>query len=467
MTESWNHHILKASPAAHSRKRKNRVFARLLVSKSWHTGAAELNWIPQRWSACVLQLERIVLYSYHRMRPAYVLGLSATGLGVLRSLGRRRIPLYAATWDPHDPARSSRFAKTRLCPDPVTQPKHLLDFLLAESQRLGQTPVLFTAGDAATLFLAEHQDHLRGRFLFHSLPAQLMTALINKAQQYQLAAAAGISIPETFLVSAPQDLDGARHRVRYPAFIKPCYSHRWRKVFHCKGIQVSDPEQLRQRLAEVFCHGFEVVVQSVITGPAENLRSVCCYLGPAGKVLALLGQRKIRQFPVDQGVGTLVESVEVPAQADAVVRFLTGLGYRGPAEVEFKWDDSDGTWKLIEFNVRLWEQNALATACGLDFPYIQYLDLTGSPPAPRTTFRRNVRWLAFWPDLHAMVVLKRRGLISFRQWLASLRGVRVHAFFAMDDPMPCLRFYARECLFAARALWRKLWRRFSVAAHHL
>lgn len=392
------------------------------------------------------------------MQPAYVLGFGATGLGAIRSLGRRGIPVYGATWDAKDPAFWSRYLKARLCPDPVTQPEELTAFLLEESRRIGERPVLFTAGDAATLFVARHQEQLREGYLFHPLPAELMTALINKWRQYELAAAFGIAIPETFHPGSLAEAIQIRERLSYPAMIKPCYGHLWRKVYKGKGFRVQTPEELVERLREVFEQNLEVVVQSVIPGPARNLYSVCFYLGPEGKALALMGQRKIRQCPVDQGIGTLVESAEVFEQGELAVNFLARLGYRGPAEVEFKQDERDGQWKLIEFNVRLWEQNALAAACGLDFPYIQYLDLTGRPPAPQTGFRRGVRWLAFWEDAYAVRELRRRGQISLREWLASLRGVRVHGLFAWEDPGPCVRYYTRQGVLALWALGRKFGR---------
>jgi hypothetical protein len=60
--------------------------------------------------------------------------------------------------------------------------------------------------------------------------------------------------------------------------------------------------------------------------------------------------------------------------------------------VEFKRDHRDGRYKLMEINPRLWQWHGLATALGVDFTRIAYLDLLGRRPAPVTTEGKQGRW---------------------------------------------------------------------------
>jgi len=390
------------------------------------------------------------------MRPAYVLGLGVTGLAAIRSLARRGIPVYGATWNPADPTLSTRYCRATVCPDPATSPQELAEFLIRHAGQASQPPVLFTTADAATLFVAQHSAQLHDHYRFHPLPAALVDSLINKRKQYELASSHNIPIPLTFSPTTVDDARELAHKLTFPVLIKPCYGHLWRKVYANKGFQATDISTLIERLTHVFENNFEVLLQSVVSGPATNLYSVCCYIGANHEVLALMTQRKIRQFPLQHGVGTLVESAPCLNLSGIVVRFLQEVGYCGPAEVEFKRDERDSEFKLIEFNVRLWEQNALAAACGLDFPYAQYLDLTGQPREPKRSYRTHVRWLALWEDAHAAAALWRRGGLGLAGWVASLLAVRVHARFAWDDPGPCLRHYLKEIFSAARALVRKV-----------
>lgn len=52
---------------------------------------------------------------------------------------------------------------------------------------------------------------------------------------------------------------------------------------------------------------------------------------------------------------------------EAVARFVTGLGWRGPFMVEFL-RDADGTLWFIELNGRMWGSLALARRQGLEYP---------------------------------------------------------------------------------------------------
>lgn len=120
-------------------------------------------------------------------------------------------------------------------------------------------------------------------------------------------------------------------------------------------------------------------------------------------------------------------------------QFLRAIDFRGIGSLEFKRDDRDGALKLIELNPRLWQQNALATVSGINFPLLQYRDLTGEAPSPQVAFRVGVRWLDASSDFRSCWSYRQAGILSMRDWLASWRGVRSFATFALDDPAPFLK----------------------------
>jgi predicted ATP-grasp superfamily ATP-dependent carboligase len=187
--------------------------------------------------------------------------------------------------------------------------------------------------------------------------------------------------------------------------------------------------------------GQPVLVQSIILGPNTNHYKVCAYLDQSGEPLAVFTLRKIRQYPIEFGVGTLVESVWDEELLHLGLHFMQAIGYRGVGSVEFKRDDRDGKLKLIELNPRLWQQNSQAEASGVDFPLIAYRDMIGERPTPVTTFRRGVKWLDVGADAQAAWDYFRRGELSPRAWLSSFRGVRSFATFALDDPIPFFSNY--------------------------
>ncbi len=375
---------------------------------------------------------------------AFVLNLYATGLAAARSLGRVGIPVIGLDFNPAMPGFKSRYCAAKLCPDPGRQPAELARFLLSERQQLDQPGVLIPAGDAFVLFLARHREQLRPHFHF-ILPAdEVLEAMINKRKQYELAGRVGMPYAPTFYPETAEDVWRIKDRLDYPAFIKPYFGHLWRERFQGaadKGFKVHNADELLRRFDEIFPTGLQAMVQSIILGPNTNHYKVCAYLSQSGEVLALFTLRKIRQYPTEFGVGTLVESVEYPELAELGLRFFRDIGYRGIGSIEFKRDDRDGQLKLIELNPRLWLQNSQAADCGINFPLIEYLDLIGQPPPPQTKFKIGVKWWSARADFRAFRVYHKHGKLSLWDWARSCLGAKSFATFAWDDLGPFLHTY--------------------------
>ena len=58
-----------------------------------------------------------------------VLGLFDTGLAVIRALGRKGIPVYGFDYNPKQPGFKSRYCISEICPDPISEPDKLLEYL--------------------------------------------------------------------------------------------------------------------------------------------------------------------------------------------------------------------------------------------------------------------------------------------------------------------------------------------------
>ncbi|HPP45499.1 MAG TPA: hypothetical protein PK446_06880, partial [Methanomassiliicoccaceae archaeon] len=134
-------------------------------------------------------------------------------------------------------------------------------------------------------------------------------------------------------------------------------------------------------------------VQTVIDGPNTNHVKVCAYYGLDGKRRALFLTRKIRQHPVEFGVGTTMESIHDETAQRIGLDFLDAIGYRGIGSVELKMDQRTGRYMMIELNPRLWAQNIQATYAGVNFPLIQYDDVTGGDVGDASDWQDGIRWM--------------------------------------------------------------------------
>jgi predicted ATP-grasp superfamily ATP-dependent carboligase len=113
------------------------------------------------------------------------------------------------------------------------------------------------------------------------------------------------------------------------------------------------------------------------------------------------------------------------------------MHYTGLAEVEFKYDQKDGRYKLLDVNPRAWTWQELCAAAGVDFPYLLWQLMHGED-VPQIRGRPGVRWARLSTDLAAASSEIWRGRLSLRSYIRSLTGPIEFAAFAADDPVPTL-----------------------------
>jgi predicted ATP-grasp superfamily ATP-dependent carboligase len=383
--------------------------------------------------------------------------LGATGLSAVQSLGRKGIPVVGFTYRRDDPGLASRFCRKAVsCPDPVSSLEPFLQCLLEQRALWTQTPVLIPAEDSYIAAISERRSELAPQFRMNLSPSGTLETIQDKRRQFTAAAAAGVPIPQTFAPANLAEVRAIERALEYPAFVKGAFAHVFQRALGAKGFLVQSPDELRQCYEKVFAAGVDALVQSVVEGPASSLTSVCVYYTAGGELAADFAMRKVRQSPHGFGVGTMVETVCDPEVSKLGRMFCEAIGYTGIAEIEFKRGARDGVPRLMELNPRLWEQAGLATAAGVDFPHLLYLDLHDRPLPPLQAYSEGIRWADLFEDLYCFRKNRQALSLSPAGFLRSWRRVRVVSALSWDDPGPFLirsRNYARQVVHAA---WRRL-----------
>ena len=371
---------------------------------------------------------------------AFVLGMNETGLTAVRCLGREGIAVGGFDIDARRAAFRSRYCSAEVCPDPLQQPDELVRFLRHRAGEGPQPVVLLPTSDLFFLFLSRHRAQLADRFLM-SLPAEdVAESVVNKRRLYELAAACGTPFPASYFPGTYDEAVAVKDRLRYPAFIKPYWGHQWRRHFggiH-KGFKVHTPEEFLARFREVLDSGHSALVQSYITSADDNLFSLSLYVSQTGEALGAFARKQVRQYPPNSGTVSLAISERNPELVASGTRFCRSIGYRGIAGLEYKLDREDNQYKLLDFNPRLMLSDSLTAYCGINLPLMQYRDLTGQRPAPSREPAEGVKWLESIADFHSFKQYHERGELGVRDWVKSLKGARVFALFAWDDPLPFL-----------------------------
>ena len=375
--------------------------------------------------------------------------MSYIALALTRSLGRQGVRVVRVHPNRLDHSLYSRYCSdVEICPDMYASEDALVTYLKQLATRYEGKRVLIPASDDCAEFLGVHQHSLEAAYEVCVASQAATQTLVNKRRQYESAQRLGIPIPETYFPESGSDVEHLAATIRnYPYIIKPLVAHTWRLASMQrvsqgrKAVLVRNAQELRDAHASMGDGFRDVMLQEVIGGRDEQLFTFLGYFGKDGTPLAYCVRRKIRQEPIDFGYCTMTVSCHDDQVVAQSLRLLRGIGFSGICGVEYKFDAVSGQYKLIEINPRPVNTIGLATACGVDIPYVAYRDLLGEGVKPVTSWQDGVKWFRAWSDLRAVRQLRGQGGPSLTEWLRSLRGPRTEAAYARDDRRPAWRFY--------------------------
>ena len=369
-----------------------------------------------------------------------VIGDHVQSLGIIRSLGRRGIPVYLL----HDKnlciGRFSRYTKRYIKTPGASNETKFIDFMIkfAKNEQVIDW-ILMPTNDIAVHTLSKHKEILEEFYRVSTPSWDIVKFAYNKKLTYQIAEKNGIPLPKTIY---PENLDAMNeisHDIDFPVIIKPAIVDHFYKKTKTKVFKTNTKEELIQAYikASHVIDPSEIMVQEVIPGGPDNLYSFCSFF-KNGKVIGIFTGRRSRQRPMDFGIGsTFVESVYVPELIKLGTHLLKAMNYYGLSEVEFKKDVRDGKFKLLEINARTWLWHSLAIRCGVDFPYLFYKDMImNNEAALITSFIENVKWIHIYTDLTVIVKEILKGNMKVKDYITSLKGEKEFGVFSWDDPLP-------------------------------
>ena len=225
------------------------------------------------------------------------------------------------------------------------------------------------------------------------------------------------------------------------AFLKPLDSLSFCRRHTVKALLIKDKADAISTMTRVQQQGhdeFPIMLQQYIAGPPTNHYFVDGFVDKEGHIRALFARRRLRMFPPLLGNSTLMESValdDVKGAIESIRKMWSVLPFRGIFSAEFKYDDRDGLFKILEVNARPWWYIEFATRAGVDVCSLSYRDALGLSVIPIDKYDVGRRCVYLPKDYKAF----RNSPGNLFTWLRSWVGAD-GAVFAWDDPGPAFSY---------------------------
>lgn len=387
--------------------------------------------------------------------PVLIFGAHITALGVLRMLAGRGIQCYVVDATSNIIVRSRWYRSTERTLPESSDSDALAEFL--RSLRLPRA-VLIACSDQWALAVSGLPPELRERFPASVAPRAAVEQFVDKDRFRALVDRLGIPHPRTLLIREPADLDLATDDDLAYGFLKPTDSHRHNRRFGTKGSFVRSRDEARRLVGQASADGITFMLQEWIPGNMSKTILIDGFVDREGTIRAMVARRRVRMDPprlANTCSDVTIPLADVEQIVPAIRTLLAETAYRGIFNVEFKLDERDGRFKIIEVNPRpFWLIGHIARA-GVDLPWLSYLDAEEMPVPTAAPYQ--VGRYGMYEVLDAAAILRawssrhRPEGPVVRPWL---RGDR--ALFWWSDPGP-----------AAGAVWQTLGRRMTGTRRRL
>jgi predicted ATP-grasp superfamily ATP-dependent carboligase len=382
-------------------------------------------------------LSRPAAYSASSRVGAVVVGGDYQGLGIVRSLGRQNVPVCVID-DEHSIAHYSRYTTHSVAVPDLRDEKRTVDTVLDIGQRLNlEGWVLYPTREETVAAFARYRSLLRPFFRVPTPEWNTTQWCWDKRKTYSMASELGIPIPRTWYPNSLEELEKITGDPPY--VVKPAIKEHFIYATKVKAWRANDRTELRQLFQRAVAQvgPGEVMIQELIPGGGAQQFAYCAFFKDH-RAIGSMVVRRSRQHPPEFGrASTFVETIDLPILEELSIRFLSAINYYGLVEMEYKLDQRDGQYKLLDVNGRTWGYHSVGQSAGVDFPHMLFADLVGDAVRPQRG-RAGVKWIRLVTDVPTAALEILRGRQGWWAYLRSMYHINVESVFNREDILPGL-----------------------------
>ncbi len=312
--------------------------------------------------------------------------------------------------------------------------KTLRDFAAEHTEK---TLLLVPCGDNYIKLLARNQDKLRDLYKFNCADADLLEKLSIKESFYKVCEEHGFLYPKTDACTY-ENYKTYIPEFGFPMIIKPSNSVAyWNCHFpYKKKVFVAENEEEYHKILDaIYGSSYKdtLILQEYIPGDDSHMRVMNCYSGKDGKVKLISLGRVLLEEQTPEGIGSYAAIINGYDKelSEMMKNFLEGVGYKGFANFDMKFDERDGKYKLFEMNPRQGRSSYFVTAGGHNLAKYLVEDVLLNKDNGLTVANDRVLWSMIPKKVIFKYVSDTKLLSEARELIKE--GRFVESMFSKDD----------------------------------
>ncbi|MCB5224466.1 MAG: hypothetical protein WCY21_01040 [Candidatus Cloacimonadaceae bacterium] len=385
-------------------------------------------------------------------------------LDVMRCCGMAGIPVLPVvfTWEGAGPwysEHSCHYSQPVRIHNPGTSEANAAQEMIDLGKRLvakyNRKLLLLPTSDTGLVFVQNHWGELGKYFILNGSQdfGECLADIFQKDVFYDILTQAGIDVPAYRVCEKMTDIEDIVHSIKYPCIYKPTTKDIVQSFYQChnklKAIINKNADELRGNLRREIQDGYKLVVQEYVDmqSPLDEVSSYM-YCGESGEMLMTSSQITMRRHPDVFGTGYMSKLEFNKELSEINAKIGKALNWRGLMNIEYKFDHSDGKWKVIEANLRPWLSIYFQASQG--YNYIEYLYqdamgelddrfLTQASSEERESEVYRVNFSVFWNMLKNQFQNLDDMLVYIKKWFEHHQGQYVFTTFQSQDPNPGIK----------------------------
>src|SRR5258705_2823578 len=376
-------------------------------------------------------------------RKVLVLGNDTRSfLATVRSLGRAGLDVHAAPFGFRAPALRSRYiSHVHWLPYYIGGGEEWLESITSLFRTEGFDLVI--PCDERTLIpLHLHAQQLSQLSPLAIPAAPALEVFFDKNLTRELARS--LSIPVSFgrLIQPGDTAASLIAEAGLPLAVKPAQSYIPSRLYSRNQVVIaSDRQTLEEAL--LASRNAHYLFEALFEGRGVGVS----VLASKGEILQAFEHRRVRELAGSSYYR--VSAPTSPSLTDAVASMARAVHFTGIAMFEFRVNEANGSWVLLEVNARPWGSLPLPVALGIDFPYRWYQLLAEGVETPPVAYRLGVYGRNLLPDLRQVAArakmlrgqsLRLTGMLAraVAEYGRLFIGREANDVLVSDDPTPGL-----------------------------